>query len=140
MLEENRIMEFIKLQISKIIHYLTRRRWLYKVIGWTSFLALLTELISVDINKYFHLDFVKLEAKYGQEITALIAYVVDKFASGPDKLTAGVLFFVVIICLYIDYRISTADSSKTSIWNLNIGFNNSNTTTIYNNKDEKENS
>lgn len=133
-------MEFIKLQITAIIKYLTRRRWLYKVIGWASFLALLTELISVDINNYFHLDFVKLEAKYGQETTAVIAYVVDKFASGPDKATAGILFFIVVTCLYIDYRISTADSNKTSIWNLNVGFKNSNTTTIYNNKNGKENS
>jgi hypothetical protein len=133
-------MEFIKLQINKIINYLTRRRWLYKIIGWGSFLVVTTEIITVDINKYFVLDFGKLEAKYGQEITAAIAFVIDKFASKPDMLIVSIFVSVMLICLYIDYRISTADSNKTSVWNLNIGFKNSNTTTIHNNKNGKENS
>ena len=128
-------MEFIKLQITAIIKYLTRRRWLYKIIGWGSFLALLTELTSVDINKYFHLDFTELKAKYGQETTAMFAYVVDKFASGPDKVTVGVLMFIVIACLYIDYRISTANGNKKTIWNLFFGVV-QNVTLNQNDKDE----
>lgn len=116
-------MKFIKSQISKVVDFFVRRRWLYKIVGWGSFLVMFPELMSVDINKYFHLDFIELEAKYGQEITAGIAYLVDKFASEPDYLTVAISFFLIFICLFIDYRVSLKESSKNTIWNIFFSFN-----------------
>lgn len=116
-------MEFMKFVIIKIINFLTRRRLLYKTIGWSSFLVLVTQLLSIDIAQYYHLDFEILEAKYGQEITAVTAWLVGRFASGRDNLTMGISFILVIICLIIDYKISTKDSSKKTIWNVFFGVN-----------------
>lgn len=116
-------MQFLKQQVSKIIDYFLRRRWLYKSVGWGAFLAMIAELTSFDLENYYKLDFTKLEAKYGQEITAVIAYIVDKLANGPDYINVSIALILVVICLYIDFKVSTKDSNKKTVWNLFFGLN-----------------
>jgi hypothetical protein len=128
-------MIFLKTIIDKVVSFFVRRRWLYMTIGAGAFVFLSSELITVDIRDYFQIDFNELNEKYGQELTAIIAYFVNKLAGGYDRFAVGVYLLLILVCLYIDFRVQTKDG-KNSIWNIFLGVK-QNINQTYNMKDDE---
>lgn len=107
--------------LTKIINYITRRKLLYKAVGWLMAISLISELATPGLPANLALDFESLSQEFHQLFALVVAWLVEFFLGGWDTWSVIIKLTILLVCLYIDYRVATKDSSKKSVWNIFIG-------------------
>jgi len=83
-----------------------KKRYLYRIIGWSAFLYLAVELATPQLPKEALPDYEKFKQEHGEMLTAVLGYFINKHASGSDTTTVVVLTFLVLVCLYVEIKIN----------------------------------
>ena len=77
--------EIFKL-LNKIVDFLTRRKWLYKIVGIASVTFLFTEVGSFALPEELTPDYIQFELKYGYPAALLLALLIGNYASGYEPI------------------------------------------------------
>lgn len=83
-----------------------KKRYLYRLVGWSAFLYLAFELATPQLPDEAIPDYTKFKQEHGDLPTAFLGYIIKKHASGADMVTVFVLGFLVITCLYVEIKIN----------------------------------
>ncbi len=121
--------------LDALIAFFTRRRLLYRIIGWAAFISLITELGILALPYEVLPDYQIIEEQYGYFPSLLLGFLISKYAGGYTYLSVGIKTIVVLFSLYIDYKVQMAVKNKKSVWNIFIGSQHINQT--FNFKDEE---
>lgn len=121
MAEKEKNISRILSMTETIVAFLTRRKLLYKLVGWVAAVSLISELEVFDLESKFQIDYQGLSFKYGELTAAAIAWVVDVFAGGYDLASVIIKTLILTFCLYIDFKVQTKDGKKKTIWNIFFG-------------------
>jgi hypothetical protein len=104
------------------LNYLTRKRFLYKTIGFLAFMALLGEFAIVNLPEAVLPNYAEIEANHGYWISLLLGWIIEKYASGLNEIAVVIECTMVLVCLIIDYKINKIEPGHKSIWNFFFGF------------------
>ncbi|NPD47054.1 hypothetical protein [Lentimicrobium sp. S6] len=107
--------------IKIIFRYLLRHRYLHKTIGFLAFGALGAELFIVKLPEELAPNYIELQEKYDYIPTVVIGYIIEKYASGYNPIAISIYLLIILICLWIDYKLHQVTQTKKSIWNIFIG-------------------
>ncbi|UAB80052.1 hypothetical protein INR76_07860 [Marixanthomonas sp. SCSIO 43207] len=86
----------------KIIAWLIRRKWFYRIVGFGAFTFLIFELNLPKLPQEAIPDYLKIEESYGPIAKTVLGYIVDRFAGGTNYWNVAITFILVVYCLYLE--------------------------------------
>lgn len=129
-----------KYERKTIVNFFFKRTNLYTWVGRIFAIALLTELASLTLPPELAPNYAQWIIDYGRFPTYVAAFFIGKYFGGQWFISLIIKFIVLWLCMRYNFKLQNLGKDNINIRNLNIGFKNSNTNTIYNNKNGEENS
>jgi len=114
-------MTILKKFIDFAIKYLMKKKFLYKTIGLLAFTSLLTELATPSLPESLIPDYNEVIDNYGYIPSLALGLFIGKYAGGYDIVAIGIKLFIVVICLYLEFRNNSLQGNQKSIKNYFFG-------------------
>jgi len=113
----------LKYGVKKIIDYVTRKKWLYKTVGYGALVTLITELISMSLPEELLPNYGEIVIEHGYLAAMGIALFIGKYFNEIEFTPVIIKFSLVLVCLWIDYKVQVKDGNKKTFWNFFMGVN-----------------
>lgn len=115
-----------KLLTKTTSEYILKPKPIYKYIARVVLFTLITELSSVTLPDELKIDYTSIKAQYGIIPAILLAIFIGRYIGGFSVISISIKTGIIIICLYIDYKLhkKAEPGTKYSTMNFLFGFNN----------------
>lgn len=111
----------IKYAAKKTIDYLAKKKWLYKTVGVLAFGSLMTELSTIPLPDSLVPDYSQIVIDYGYPLAVGVGFLFGKYFNEVELIPVVTKGLILLICLWIDYKVQVQSGNKKTILNFFFG-------------------